>query len=227
MKGSVKGTSPTHGNAKSTQELLLLSFRNNPRRPPWPVYQSSLLLSQKGKKISTRIKTSLFSGCQITIALALILITLLWVWGDTETLLSIVNLVSIPESPWGAFMFRLCVCVCMCMCVFNFTGSQPLDDPPSHRNQKIYAMATSPAKSGPHLSPAQTQRISFFSILLCVSSLFFGFVPTTLLPLHPLNCGPVSPASRPLQLFFAWNVPDSTSIPSIYTVYWPATPISA
>ena len=116
MKGWVKGTSPTHGNAKSTQELLLLSFRNNPRRPPWPVYQSSLLLSQKVKKISTRIKTSLFSGCQITIALALILINLLWVWGDTETLLSIVNLVSIPESPWGALCF-VCVCMCVCVCV--------------------------------------------------------------------------------------------------------------
>ena len=117
MKGSVKGTSPTHGNAKSTQELLLLFFRNNPRWPPWPVYPSSLLLSQKGKKkkISTRIQTSLFSGCQITIALGLILITLLWVWGDTETLLFIVNLVSIPESPWGALCF-VCVCVCMCVC---------------------------------------------------------------------------------------------------------------
>ena len=69
MKGSVKGISPTPGNIKSTQELLLLSFRNNPRRHPWPVYPSSLLLSQKGKKISTRIQTSLFSGCQLQLLL--------------------------------------------------------------------------------------------------------------------------------------------------------------
>lgn len=70
-------------------------------------------------------------------------------------------------------------------------------------------MATSPAKSGPHLSPAQTERISFLSIFVLCCFFWGGvsgggvFVPTNLLPLHPLNCGTLSPASRPLQLFFA------------------------